>query len=543
MFCNQCGKELPDDAMFCPECGAKQEAAAAPVVPAAPVAEAPAAAPVAPTPAAPVNAAVPAQVPAKKKGASKKIIGIVTAAVVVVAVLLVVLLAGGKGGSAYDSISKDMIFANYMGDGVYYFFNVKGEGTEVEDVDRTYYNADGSRIFYRTDDYELYYMDSKFKSVKIADDVYNATISYTGEYIAYTTFEDSYDSYDTTLYIYNVKGDKSTKIDSGVYAYEVCISPSGKTVGYLKDYESYDDNTLYIGGVNIDSKKVDKDGCYPVAVSDNGKNFYYANSSEKLYFYNGKESEKIATDVDDELWFNKSISEVVFTKNGKTYFYTPKMSEPTKILNDDIYDFITPEALVNDACSEYGTIIGKASLKDSVLEAYDGLFWLNNKGTDTVKISNAYRYQLSGDGKSILYISGGDLYKVSKFNERMTEKLLYTGDYLERVIASKDLSKIYLVTDEDELYYYKSAKKIEKISNDFDAYSAAAYNESAGRIFYVEDEDLYSAGTNAKSKKKVMEDVYGVQSFLNGVIYFYEGEDSETAYYMEKKAVEMYTED
>lgn len=30
MYCSMCGKEIPDDSLFCPECGAKQEPLVAP---------------------------------------------------------------------------------------------------------------------------------------------------------------------------------------------------------------------------------------------------------------------------------------------------------------------------------------------------------------------------------------------------------------------------------------------------------------------------------------------------------------------------------
>lgn len=103
-------------------------------------------------------------------------------------------------------------------------------------------------------------------------------------------------------------------------------------------------------------------------------------------------------------------------------------------------------------------------------------------------------------------------------------------------MASGDLSKIYLITDEDELYYYKSQKKIEKISNDFTYdYDNIAYSESQKKIFYIEDDDLYSATTSSKSKTVVKPEVESVSSMQDGVVFSTYDDGTTTMYYLEKK--------
>jgi hypothetical protein len=97
MYCTNCGTQIDDDSLFCPNCGARQSAPVPPVteeMPVPPAAETPAEA-FDPEPAAP-----------KKKLSKGALIGILAgaAAVILLVVLLIVLLGGGSnGGSSPES--------------------------------------------------------------------------------------------------------------------------------------------------------------------------------------------------------------------------------------------------------------------------------------------------------------------------------------------------------------------------------------------------------------------------------------------------------
>ena len=549
MFCNQCGTQLANDAIFCPNCGAKlnlpadaKPAEASPVLPVQPV----------PLTQSAQNAAVPSEKPEKKKNEKKgspfKILipaGIVFAAAVI---LLVVVLTRGGGSHEYISMTEDLVFGS--GNCV---FDLSGNYEECDDYGIFTISQNGeTTVFASYNDDALYYVNKNLELILISKDVADYKVSMTGEYVAYTVYEDDWSYADTTLYLYNVKNDKSTKIDRGVYGYSLCISPSGKTVAYLKDYEGYEDNTLYIGGINVDTKKIDKDGCYPVAISDNGKNFYYVSSSNRLYYYNGKDTEKLDTEVDAyNFWVNATVSELLYTQGGKTYFYTPKMNEPIKIAGVTATDLVrsVETGLTNDfSCSDRAVIEAKDTLKGSVFftYSYNELYWINEEGTDSVRISsNASEYQLSKDGKSLLYIERGELYRIKKLNEEMKAELLYDKDYLYGMTASDNLSTIYFWTDEDELYYYKGKNKAERLSIDFDSLNGGicAYNEATKEIFYIEDGDLYKAGKTSKSVTLVAEDAMGVFSLLDGVLYGTEDRDEAILYYYEKNPIELFHEE
>lgn len=551
MFCDQCGTELPDDSVFCPKCGAKQTPIDSEANNAAGEA-APGAANTAGTvntagngtDKAPANmtnmsngAAAPEK-PKKKKGFAFVpviLIGILLAAVIVV---VAIFLPKGKTKDGIEFSEKSLMYDGYS------FFTTDGKELEVNNVDSMAYNYDNSVVAYLTTDDTLYVIDSELTPVEIENDVLNMEVSYSGSSIAYTVGDD-YAA--TTLYVYNVKKENSVKIDTNVYAYNYLVSPNGKQVAYLKDYEGNSDNTLYVAVVGKDGKKVDKDGCIPLAIGDNGKSFFYTDNSDssnvKLYWYNGKDAEKISRDVSGSYYFNNSVSEILFTKSGNTYFYRIGMDEPSKVASDALsgvwnYQF---EATAQDytfGSQSSAALVNRSKLTEWVFATDADICYLNKDGHDSVKLCDAdgiSKITVAQNGKSLIYLKDGKLYKITKFGADREETELYEGDvYINGYVASRDLSDIYVVSDEAELYYCKSKKKLVKISNDFADKNDMAYNEAAKTIFYIEDGNLYSSGKNGKKKELVAESVTDVVNYANGILYRVT-EDGANSYYYVKK--------
>ena len=556
MFCNQCGNPIPDGATFCPVCGAKSEEmmqpATEPMQAAQPVQTVTESVPDMAQPMAPVQqpaaqpaaGVVPPVAPQKKsgKGFPFKLMIPVAGVFVLLVVVLVAVLMLGKG-SGYDTYLTKDLDHNYDPNIFYVFPDTeKTYECEEENLDSVQYSGDYSRaIFTAYDEYDemmLYYIDTDLEAKLIAEDVDASYISYTGEYVVY--LQDVEDDVAGDLYIYCVKTGDITKLDKNVYPYGITMSPNGKVVCYIKDYKSEDKNTLCIGGIGRDSKEIDDDGCRPLAVTDNGKYVYYINADRKLYLYNGKESAKITSGIDGECWLNKDATEILYTKDGKTYYHTVKMDEAVKIASDKLLDVIVP----SDVVYFYGGnayLVGVSTFKGAVLSCSEKILWLNDKGTETVKIcANSDLYQLSEDGKSFIYVERGDLYKIKKLNEKMEAVVICDDMTVEDMAASADLSKIYIANDED-LYYVKGENKFEKITNDlaegYYGYSIA-YNEKMGKIFFIEDDTLCYAGTTEKSKEDVEEDVYTVYESRKGIIFVIEEDDYDyTYYYMDSKEV------
>lgn len=524
MFCNQCGIKLPDDVMFCPECGAKQEVADA--IPDVAV----------------VQNIQP--VPEKKKRKSYKIFIPIGIILTVVILGFVFIFAGNRKSSSFVEVSKNVVFLLYDD-----FLNLNGEKIELtERISSNWYSGDGTVTVFKDVNDSLFYINNKMETVFVSDNVMNAITAVSGNYFAYTVYESEEYSEKGILYLYDTKNDKSIKISEDVFTwFGFSISPDGKTVAYLKNYEYYNDNTLYFYTLGKDEKKVDKDGCFPIGISEGGTYLYYVNQDNKLYCFDGKETEKIAADIDGGLWFNSSMSEMLFIKDGKTYFYNSKFKEAIRVCGSEINAVLLPKDDMRDifmyvCCTEFAEIVGKDSLTDSVLISDSDLYWFNKEGTDTVKIdSDIDDYQLSKDGKSLLYLKNGELYKINKLNEEMKAKLLYDESYLYDFVASRDLSKVYIITHHSELLYLKGKNRTEEICESFYVSSTdnIAYNEASGKIFYIQDFDLYCAGISGNSVEKKAESVFSVSELFDGIFYNVSENGKDIYYYMEKEPVEL----
>lgn len=530
MFCNQCGSPIEEGAVFCSVCGAKQYIADAPVVQS-------------------INNEKAIKVESKKKGnlfANKKLVlaaGILAVLAIVLAVAAILLKK--DSGAKYDKYAE--VIVNYINeDSAAILYTTKGDKLELDElIYDVSYSADMSVMAYSV--YEdnikvLYYVDKELEPHLVEEDVTKFEISYDGSNIVY--FQDVNDNWtEADLYLYSIKKDEAEKIDKSVYLYNFVLSPNGEYVSYLKNYESYSDNDLFVAGYKKNPEKIDKDGSYALGVMNNGK-MYYKTYNNKLYYYNGKDSVKIDSDINSSIcYFNKDLTELLYSKNSKTYYYTTKMSDAEKVYNYSIYGIACPDNMViKKGLNSY--IVGKDSLKNTALEMVNGLAWFSKTGKEISKITSNYNnYCISEDMKSMVYVYGERMYKVKTGSEEKPV-LFYSNEDLEAVVANRDLSKIYAVVD-DELYYIKNEKKSERITNDLNngRYSVV-FSDSLNKVVFIEDDNLCCADTKEKTKKVLEKEVSYVDS-INGIVVYeiYDEDDYETTYFIldGEKPIELYT--
>lgn len=528
MFCKNCGAQLQEGSVFCPMCGMNNAEDAA----GGPAGNGPAVG------VNPQNAAVSKVTGFVNRLGVKKIAAIAAAVVVVLIVLVIGISSiGSSGGLKIDK--KSAISVGYG-----YFMDASGNAKEFDDLSSVYVSMNRSLVLYTDDSGDLYMVSDKLKTERIGSDVTKVLVGREGKYFAYLSNEDD-DYSNQVLYIYSVSKGKSKKIDTDVYGDYVTISVSGETVAYAKDYDDGDFDT-YIAGYSKSEKKIDTKSRKAVAVSNSGKKAYLVGNSD-LYYYNGKESEKIEKDVSSSFWTNSDLSELVFTKNDSTYFVKPG-KDPEKISNSAISSIIYPSTYYGTGyLGNYTQALGNDTIKGQIVYNTDSrLLWVNKKATDMVKIdSNVTDAELSADGKSIVYVSSYKVYKVSKFKESMEPKLLYDDEEIYTIAASSDLKKIYGYSydDDDSVYYIKNSKKAEKISEDVDSY---AFSYADGKLYFVSDEDLYVAKTSSSSKEKVSVDgdASYVYASLNGIVAFTRDGAEYTCYFINgKKPVKLYEED
>lgn len=465
--------------------------------------------------------------------AKKKNSFLIKAFVVLVLCLLVVIgiIIFTHNAKTFElpNLNESSIFVE---DGVLY--NGEGQSLKMDGYSQSDKNIDATVTAVLNDKGELYVVNEKLEPIYISDKVSSFVVSYTGEGIAYLT-NDNDDNNHQTLYIYDVAKDNSVKIDVDVYPHQVTLSPNGKYVAYVGNYEGRSDNNLYLAGINSGTKKIDKDGNYPVAVSDNGKNFYYVNTNDerniKLYRYDGKKSVKIGKQVGGKIHFNRDLSEIVFNDKGKSYYYNAKLKDPVCVAEESVLGFfVTNEFHVNDfSISRFGDMYGVKSLKGKVFYTLDDHYSakdfavLNKDGKGSEILGKADSFgAISKDGKSVLLKEEDGIYKVSSLGDKNYKKQIYKAS--EKCIglyADDKLSKVYFVDPEGSLNYVKGLKKTEKlspfISKDYIG-GMVEYNQSENKIYFLENNILFAADKKADSREMKLESVSYMVKWGDGIL-------------------------
>ena len=149
--------------------------------------------------------------------------------------------------------------------------------------------------------------DEITEETELDEDVTRLWMPYGGKHLFYLKGEDR----DCELYCYKSGEKAPVKVDSDVYGYFILLSPSGDSAVYIKDadYNSYSGDlmTRSWGGQRT---KVSADVFWPGTIGSGMANddlaqpnaiWFIADVEDDcgtLYFWNGKEKKKLASDVD-----------------------------------------------------------------------------------------------------------------------------------------------------------------------------------------------------------------------------------------------------
>lgn len=451
-------------------------------------------------------------------------IGIVAGALLIVIIIIIAACSGG--GSRFQF--QEYEGGNYQQASAYVLFNTEGVNVESDEIiSDVYVSADGSTTAFCDSEGTLFIIGKKGPS-KVADDVANAVISTCGNTIAYVKDADDYVG---ELFLYTVSKDKSVRIDKEVYAENLVLSPDGKSIAYVGNCEvengwfSYEvTGDLFLSKKGNDGEKLYSDAI-PVAITNNGKNVFYVKDSEKLYV----NDEKIASDITSGTFaFNLNNTELIYNKDGNSYYYTLKMEDSIKLKGESFYSLLAPEDTIIKYMSadEYSVYTyGIDTFNKSVLSIGGSVYYMSEKGDSVERITSDLRsYKMTEDGESLLYVDySGDLMYIKNVNKSLMADPL--GDDLEAdyFVTSDDLKKVYYVSDE-ELFYLNKDKGV-RISDDVES---VVYSDKYGVVYFTSEDELFYAKTKAKTKERVMgEYVVGVYEIGNEVLFEY-AEDDDT---------------
>lgn len=516
MTCHACGNVIPDIAKFCGKCGAPVSEGVQPVGGGAAL--------------NPPAAPIPPVKPQNTFPLSKILIGAGLAAVVIIAVIVCVsLFKPARFTSLKNSIN---FFPSENGvqvvttngtvatiEGILNGSSRSLDGSVAAALINT--DSDSSDFTYNYEDgYTLYYI-ADGKITVVSEEVYDFRLAASGDAIAYSTNLDG-DVAELNLY----SGGKSQKITSEFYKY-FCISPDGKTVAYISDYdESEDEFTGYIW--NGKAKSLGKNRV-PLAVSNDGKYAYFIKVTDDyehpFYVLSGDDEIKLGSSA-GSMYFNSDATQVVYNVGGGSYI-SINGSEKLKLVGR-VERFILPEWVPISYSLCYGQynsyIFGVNSFAGTFYNNDDSVVYIDGKFETSSVVKKVQSVMLCDDAKTLIYRKGGSICKTDGTKPDAEPIELVEEDAAD-FCALSDGSAIYYVSIDDELYYQKGTQKAKRVAYDLDGsdfgYFMDVFNKT-GAVYYLSDGQLYVSGKGAKGTlvKGIDDDVINVNadSFFVNVI-------------------------
>lgn len=560
MFCEKCGKQLPDNSAFCDGCGS----------------------PVAAPAAAPAPEAAPDAAPEKPKVEfnKKTLTGIaVIAAAIIVIVLAVVLIANAGGGDApllyvtdgelvastnlkkgeVNVIDDEFVnsdLASYLGEGTaaqemtytahftadakkFVFINNMDEedstgdlvwietkllgkeeaGDKIEKVSSGVVEfslaSEADSLVYQKED-KLYRYDFKEDPVLVSKDVVTFFQTEDGKHISYIKADDE----EQELYVYTVKTGESEKIDSGVnsvldYDYKNAFA----NMIYTK-YDAEDDvYEIYTGGLGKDKEKLLSDVSYAISATSGKGIFYYETDEEwvnTLYWFDIVSGEKteLSDCYGDYAYYSSEHGFIAYYEVDEDYEYTYFIAavgfDPIEV----------DETIASGRISSEGDIVYLVEREEDEEEPLGTLvsYTLGKNGLgDRTKIAEdvgIYGLQIVND--NVFYYADFDLDDwvgiLYCYNGKDSIKL--ADEVCPWAVSALDEDRVIFMADEDESHgtlYTFSGKEAVKVSTDVYYGCGGLYN---GDIVFLTDYDEEDGGTlnlwNGKDKTKIASDVQAV---------------------------------
>ncbi len=492
-----------------------------------------------------------------------------------VAILLCIFIPAvtmNSGDDSYMKTSEDVVLQVTERDGDLYAVYLNGDEVKLDD-EKAYsetYSMDGSVVCYENEEDELVILKGG-KVIKTGiDEAKGVLISQKGdtmvyftdcESVAYNNTEYGYTDYIKvgTLNLYDIKKKTSTEIEEEVVVDSAVLSPDGKTVAYVAEYDATDDFKGFYSVNGKEPKELGKEKRI-FAIADKAKYIYYTDV-DRVYVMKGKKEEKLASDLRNvEVMMNADNSEMLFFNEDKTYI-TVDAGEKTKVANEELSKVI----LKDDAASfeqelrkEKGgitvTYTGVDTFKERLFYAKmtDEIYYLLKK-YDTEKLaSSAYQYAVADDGESLVYNNFADIVKVTKFSKGGEKETLANGAMARYMYTDGDLENIYIVNSDSELYYIKKGKG-KKIADDVTEAIISPDGEYC--YFVVDKEELCYSKKGGKEKELLSVDgsidlmresgmaMVSIYEDDTTTLYKMDGKKMKTIYVQEDMNYEDYLED
>jgi hypothetical protein len=476
----------------------------------------------------------------------KKLLKFAIPAVLIILAMIIVLpmLRGANISIAKDSIS---FFAD--GDSVIVSGNNNTKFTISGEMRSSQISMDGSKAVLLTDFVSgsggTLWLVTTSNSTRIAEDVLAYQIADSGNGVVYFTDFDSRNS-TAALYLYDTSSRRTTLISDeamfeGREMVGVCISPDGKSVGFIGDVDNSSNELT--GYIRVDGKSTERLGnnMFALAISNGGRHIYYVRMTEdgrraSLHVRSGRNENRLIPDMSSwgvSMLLNRDYSEVLFSVEDRT-FISRNGGERTRVSGSAINGLLLPQGgQMRYTHGNMGGIIvyGVRSFANTLAVTSGGIELINNKfEADRVPGSNSIRGQafVSDDGRNLLFITGnGNLVRVD------TNRLDAERNEIERgvrsFVASNDGRTVFFVNSDEELWHVRGNGRPSKVS-DFVSSERIVMSNNSNRVFFLVDYIHRNGGElhfsdNGRRSTKIADDVMSVWSTRTNI--FYTNFDSE----------------
>ncbi len=578
MICSKCGQECADDMLFCTNCGEKiaKEAPNEPVEKVEEKAEV-------------VQETATETVKAENKKAGKKQEngeegkkkskkGIIALALVAILLIIFVPKALKLFDNSYMKYSDKSIIDVVESDGDFYVCYRNGDRVKLDEEPEGGWkmSMDGSVVVYKNDNEELIiFKDGKEFETGI-DEVKGYIVSSYGDTVAYFTdyemaefkipYEEWYGEtyYNTyhkevgTLNLYDIKKKKNTEIADEVCTDSVVLSPDGKTVAYVAEYEVNEDEVEeFTGFYSVNGKDSEElgDDKKVFAISNKAKYIYYFDE-DRICVHTKGDDVKLASDIDStSVMLNEDYSEMMYVnKKGKTYI-TVKGGKEKKVADAPLSHVYLKDDAVQGYYSvstgvDYNNIGVRRTCVDTLKErvfyssAKSQVYYVMKNFESERIASDVYSMSdciVADDGESLVYLDGTKVMMVTKFTKGGEKEKLEKVSKAESIFANGDLSMIYVLDEKGDLHYVKKNKETEVAE---DVYWAE-FSPDGKYLYFVEDEENLCYTKNGKKVKEIFSAKDGTLDVdnYNGVIFVSNYDEEETTLYSVKgkKVKELYT--
>ncbi|WP_022767720.1 MULTISPECIES: zinc-ribbon domain-containing protein [unclassified Butyrivibrio] len=176
------------------------------------------------------------------------------------------------------------------------------------------------------------YITPDLNTVPLAENVYDAGLSYSGDYVFYKIIDQKFNKY---LYLYDVKTGDEYKVEE-TDTTEMVMSPSGEYIAYIKHDElDYNKKLLTISGWGLKPAVLTGDVDEIYAVSDDGKMIVYStykDGSRTLFCWDDGNIVQLADDYVVSMHFNRDCSFFLYEGENGVYCFEPGMDEPMQLI-------------------------------------------------------------------------------------------------------------------------------------------------------------------------------------------------------------------